>query len=1659
VNGSNGRTRVDRRGHILARPTLRRRVFPAPGVLATLLAVTAVLALAPASASAKVTPEPLWTRCAAESEADLLCRIPRGIATSPDGAVYIADSNGGRVLAFNAWGEFLRAFGGGVVVGEAKGTGDLNETTTVSGVTTSKGAFEAGRTLTGEGIAPGTKITALGPGTITLSQAATETKAGAQIEVAAGAGNMPLNELQRIELSADAQGSFQLTFTTPEPSPSSATTGSIPAGATASQVEAALKGLANIGTGNVSVSGPAGGPWAVEFEGERFADTNVAQLSSSSTHLEAILGETELHCSVSFNSLSEADTYSYQWLRNGVPITGATSTTYMPSASSTTTPATTTGDAGGAIQCQVFGFDAPSPSNLDGAGSTQISNPAVVVAPAPATLPPTAPASFSVGPSGLGLVSAGDTLSCPTSGWGGSPTSFAFRWYRNGVVIAGATSSTYAVTNANVEHRAAFQCSVSAANAGGTVVKASRNQVTEPEPNPPAPGGNGGSPDVRAPLAAEVATTRIGASAAETCTALAQCKGGVAGKGGGQFGVAVGAFAIDSVQGIAVDSAGDVFVVDRPNHRVEKLDPEGHFLLTWGKGVNKTAIDEARSGEEGICPAPGHPADVCQAGEEGAASGQFGAWTELGSYIAVDTHGTESAADDDVYVGDAGRIQRCDVEGEGCVALPDPEGLLSAKKVSGLAVVPTGSGTGDEGDLFLAREGTAGLLELDGASGAKQCEATLGGQRPTAIAADSAGDAYAALQASGSPVHKLSPACAEIEEEKTSSPFFPTFPFTPGFAESTGIAVGEACWSAPDYGLYLANSVNNNASVRAYGPSPEDLGPENCRPAKMAPGIESQGAISVETSQAIVQATINPEAQADTTYFVQYATAACVPASEAEDWEAACAQQTSPAPLGGGAVSGVKTKGVQLTNLTPATSYRFRFAAESSGGGPVYGVGGTEAVDGSASSFTTTTPPSGPETDCPNQALRYGASALLPDCRAYEMVSPIDKNGADINTETGQASPEGERLAYANGFEPVFAGQPSSKVIDSYLATRGPGGWTDRGVNAPLGRQLQAGGEISYPSAETQLFSADLCSDWITDYNFTPLTLDAQQGFANLYRQDLCGEGGFEALSTVTPPSGTGPGYVGNQSVQGISADGSQTFFVASAGLTPEAAPGAQTNTQIYVHSASGLHLVSVLPGGSADPGSGTEGAQLGGGFEDASHGNLERAVSADGSRVYWTSRAIAGGGLLYLRTHPEQGVVSGECSKPSKPCTVAVGSGSTRTFWTATPDGEEALYSEGPLSTSGEGQATLYRFTAATEAHTQIAKHVRGVLGASEDLSRVYFISTDPLTGASENEAGQKAEAGKPNLYLDDEGTITFIAVLSDTDQQGSVYRLGSVDPLYNAARVTPDGSRLAFLSRAPLTGFDNTDAASGEADAELFLYEAGGVLRCVSCAASGELPHGGELPDALILARESPPTGVWGAAWITGTKNRLDTSNVLSTDGKRLFFTSLTRLLARDTNGVKDVYEWEAPGAGRCSTEAPAFHAANGGCLYLISSGESPAESLFFDASADGRDVFFTTASGLLPQDPGLVDLYDARVEGGFPQPTEAAACEGEACQSPPAAPDDPTPASSSFQGAGNVVEEPVQPKPCPKAKVGRKGKCVPKHHKRTHHRAAHKNRRTHR
>lgn len=703
------------------------------------------------------------------------------------------------------------------------------------------------------------------------------------------------------------------------------------------------------------------------------------------------------------------------------------------------------------------------------------------------------------------------------------------------------------------------------------------------------------------------------------------------------------------------------------------------------------------------------------------------------------------------------------------------------------------------------------------------------------------------------------------------------------------------------------------------------------------------------------------------------------------------------APLDFGAEDDFTTRQVTVFPLAAGTAYRYRIVAVN----PLI-----EPLAGEPQSFTTFAPP---ETNpgCENDESRIGLGALLPDCRAYEMVSPLDKAGGDIRVLDApggravleQGDETGEKLAY--GSARAFGDAQSAPITSQYIAQRIAGSrWRTHSINPPRGRSLLP--VLQQLNTEVKAFTNDLCQSWLTTFAEAPLAEGGVPGVVNLYRRDdrLCAPEGFEALAPVLELTNPDP------VVLGISADGSHTIFAVTNKLTEEASEGPR---QLYESVGGELRFVCILPGGAAD----TDGCTAGSGSEP---GGGPKRISNDGERVFWSDNATAEG-KLYVRIGGSQTVAVSEEAEDAE--------GTDKSwFWAATSDGSKAVFTTG---------GTLYTFSLAGGVTSDpIAEGVIGVMGMSEDASRIYFASKDVLAPG--------AEAGKANLYLYDAGSASteFIATLASADLVQTVLS----EPFRKqTARVSPDGAHAAFVSVAPLTGYDNKGAESGVATSQVYRYDAEtGELLCASCNPSGSRPAG----NASIPSFQTP----------------IHAARVLSDDGSRLHFESEDVLAARDTNGAVDVYQWEEPGAGTCTLASSTYSPLNQGCVELVSSGQSPLDSRFVESDPSGEDVFFATGSSLLPQDYGLFDIYDARVGGGLPIPSPPPpGCEGEACQSPAEAPNDPTPASSAFEGAGNVVEPAVKPR-CPKGKrrVLRRGKvrCVPKKRHAAKQRRASRNRR---
>ena len=134
----------------------------------------------------------------------------------------------------------------------------------------------------------------------------------------------------------------------------------------------------------------------------------------------------------------------------------------------------------------------------------------------------------------------------------------------------------------------------------------------------------------------------------------------------------------------------------------------------------------------------------------------------------------------------------------------------------------------------------------------------------------------------------------------------------------------------------------------------------------------------------------------------------------------------------------------------------------------------------------------------------------------------------------------------------------------------------------------------------------------------------------------------------------------------------------------------------------------------------------------------------------------------------------------------------------------------------------------------------------------------------------------------------------------------------------------------------------------------------------------------------------------------------------------------MLRDTNEVKDAYEW------------------NEGVVQLISTGAEPRGLRdLLSVSADGEDAFFFTREVLVNEDENgsTVKIYDAREDGGFlfdPPPHPCAAsdeCHGAGTAAPG------PPNINTFTGAGAAEAPTGNAKACKKGFVKRKGKCVKK------------------
>jgi hypothetical protein len=764
-----------------------------------------------------------------------------------------------------------------------------------------------------------------------------------------------------------------------------------------------------------------------------------------------------------------------------------------------------------------------------------------------------------------------------------------------------------------------------------------------------------------------------------------------------------------------------------------------------------------------------------------------------------------------------------------------------------------------------------------------------------------------------------------------------------------------------------------------------------------APSVGEAKAVTVGPTFAQVEAEVGADGLA-TEFWAEYASDASFNAGE---WAGA-----TRVPLGGSplAASSTPVQAVEsFSGLSPETGYHVRFVAVNSDG----------TTPGAASEIRT---PSLPE-----------AASSTPDGRVYELVSTTEKGGepytppapaygpkSTFNTrKVFQSAADGESIIYAGDPSTVGGtGNIGSGEGNQWIAKRTSDGWVTS--------------DISPPGAESgtafQAFSENLTTGVLQSSLHPVLAAGAPESDAcqALYeRNDEAGS--YRALFTAADAvSGCG-----HPLFAGASGGNTHTIFETEAPLTPTAEAATEVpNPTIHLAGHAGgegvesgepctfgcnlyestpgaaLTLVNVLPG----PEHRTVPNATFGGYAGSTKNktNFSNAISTDGSRIFWTDTQ-EGPEMehVFVLENGTEVQVSGE--NPAQ-------------YWTATPDGRYAYYTE------GEGEASrLWRFD--TDSNTRVpitaenagVEGVMGVNSVGEDQSYLYFVASVALANNA-NSHNETAQPGQPNIYVIHGGVTRFVATLLPSDNHLIAIPSGPEqygDWVANVgdrtAEVTPDGAHLVFQTQRSITGYDNNDTANEGIALEVFVYSATSEdIACASCQPTGARPGIAESLEAETKLPISNESDTQMRRWI-------------SSDGGRVFFDSRQPLSSPDKNGVPDVYEWESEGEGSCTVQATPR--LNRGCVYLLSGGNSEDFSYFVDADASGDNVFFTHRGplGQVPSLAGKAELYDARVGGGFSETQSA--CSGSGCVSEaPAAPSSSSPSTMSFSGGGNFPTPPT-------------------------------------
>jgi hypothetical protein len=711
------------------------------------------------------------------------------------------------------------------------------------------------------------------------------------------------------------------------------------------------------------------------------------------------------------------------------------------------------------------------------------------------------------------------------------------------------------------------------------------------------------------------------------------------------------------------------------------------------------------------------------------------------------------------------------------------------------------------------------------------------------------------------------------------------------------------------------------------------------------PQIEANGSGLTPSGKVTVHTDFKGGETSETRYRFLYVSQA----SFAEHgWAGAQETPEAAAPVGGE----LEVVDALLPVLTAGETYRYRVVATSS----VPGVG---VIEGAEQTLTVPVPPKpGVEASCPNEAFRTGLSARLPDCRAYEQLSPVEKHGSQepfqygiglgtalvVGEDGEHAVLEGSGVSWDVGAE--AGGSP-------YLFSRVAGKGWETTAGSP---QPETGLENVYP----QLYSADA-----TQVAFEAKYISSQLSYSKTDEYKVGPVGGpyvtVASIPAVPADEGGGGWVAANGSFSKL------IFGTRDRELLDEST-GTRSGADLYEYTAQGGLSQLNVSGGAGEPGAtiGTCGASFSG-------------ISSDGSRVFFDAGCVP---ELYMRVNGEETVEIGAyrlVDTNAQGTVLLLENGAHELFDYDTETGVPT-----PFSRSGGEVAAEH----ATEQEL-------AALGIPDEKTIEVGEGSQPFSFSHPRytywgESGQHAGVGTKSPHNPD-------------PEEGQAYRYDSIEHLVQciscASPSDPDPKLAAFIT-------------SGVGSFGLHGDQSG----IVPGGQGGNEPHFGSVngkfaffttPAALV------PQDVDG-------EYELETCGNGGNGGNECYG-GLGNDEYHDIYGTtslsSDIYEWRAGGVDGCARLDGCLALitdGRGGFMNLLLGTADEGRDVYFYTRST-----MVAQTGRPEGSLGEANIYDARVDGGFapvpPRPTE---CEGDACSSPPSPPSDQTPSSLTFSGAGNVA-----------------------------------------